>query len=113
MLRYKDYVATADYDTKKKIYYGSVIGLKNTSITFKAKTELKLFMAFVDAMDEYFERCSAAGKSPELPNIICQRLVLPKDLYEKICAVAHLKGIDPKQYIIDLLSSFEVPSEQH
>jgi predicted HicB family RNase H-like nuclease len=63
---YRGYTGTVEYDAVEGIFFGCVMGLKDT-ITYEAPREELLEAAFRDAVDEYLDQCRACEEEPERP----------------------------------------------
>lgn len=64
IIKYKNYIGKAEYDSDAKIYHGEVIGIRNV-ITFVSPDKKGLKDALRDSVGDYFELCKENGKRPE------------------------------------------------
>ena len=65
VMRYKGYWALIQYSNEDECFWGEVIGLKKTSITFEGETVKKLKKDFKDAIDFYLDSCKKCNEIPE------------------------------------------------
>lgn len=64
-MKYKGYWATIQYSDEDECFWGEVVGLKNTSITFEGSTVKELKQDFKDAINHYLSICKANNEEPE------------------------------------------------
>ena len=61
MLKYKNYMSTAEYDNTANLFHGQVIN-SNDIITFQGSTAQELEKAFKDSINDYLDWCKTLSK---------------------------------------------------
>lgn len=64
ILKYKDFLGSVHYSTDDEVFFGKLIGIDDL-ITFEGASVKELKDSFQEAVDDYLELCSSAGKSPQ------------------------------------------------
>ncbi len=67
LFKYKKYVGTIEFDDNNE-FYGHVLGLKNTIISYEGSNVNELKYDFQDGIDNYLEDCHVNGEEPEKVN---------------------------------------------
>ncbi len=65
-MTYKGYFAKINFDERDSIFWGKVIGIKD-SITFEGETVAKLTKDFHNAIDHYLADCKNENHIPAKP----------------------------------------------
>jgi predicted HicB family RNase H-like nuclease len=65
-MNYKDYTGTVDFDEKKSLLTGKVIGT-TVNLTYSGTSVPELINSFHAVVDTYLKQCKAANKEPEHP----------------------------------------------
>ena len=63
-LSYKGYIGTVNFSEDDGVFFGKVLGITD-SISFEGDSVESLTEDFHNAIDEYMEFCSEAGKEPQ------------------------------------------------
>jgi len=63
-MNYKGYVAEINFDERDNIFWGKVLGLKD-SVTFEGETVAGLVRDFHNAVDHYLADCEQTGRKPD------------------------------------------------
>jgi len=66
MMKYKNYVATAEFDDEANLFHGEVINTRDV-ITFQGTSVKELQKAFKDSVEDYLAFCAKRGEEPEKP----------------------------------------------
>ena len=66
VMRWKNYVATIDYDPDMKMFHGRVVNA-NSVVTFYGKSAEELELEFKRSMEEYLAICKERGIAPDKP----------------------------------------------
>lgn len=69
MLKYKDYIATVEFDDEAGIFYGEVINLRDV-ITFQGKSVEELRQAFKDSVEDYLDFCAPCNEEPQAMQMV-------------------------------------------
>ncbi len=64
IMTYKGYSAKINFDGRDNIFWGKVIGIKD-SITFEGETVDQLIEDFYNAVDHYIADCKQEGRTPD------------------------------------------------
>lgn len=65
-INYKEYTGTVDFDEKRAVFNGKVIGTK-TSLTYSGTSADELIGNFRSTIDIYLKNCKQKGIEPEHP----------------------------------------------
>ena len=65
-MKYKGYLARAEFDDEADIFHGQVINIRDV-VTFQGKSVAELRQAFEDSVQDYFAFCAERGEEPERP----------------------------------------------
>ena len=103
MMKYKDYIATVEYDEIDKIFVGQVINTRDL-IAFDGKSVQELDNSFHAVIEEYISDCKATKKEPEKPfsGKFVVRL-LPEQHREAFFA-AKKAGMSLNKWVVDTIS---------
>ena len=102
MMKYKGYIGHALYDSKAKLFYGEVLGLKDV-ITFVGTSVEELEKAFKDSIDDYLAWCKKRGEKPEKTFSGNLRIRIKPDLHAKLAQDAALHKVSLNSFIIEKL----------
>lgn len=86
-LEYKGYIGNVSYSPEDEVFYGKVFGI-NDLITFEADTAKSLKPAFIEAIDDYLETCSAVGKDPDKVFKGVFNVRIPSSLHKEAATIA-------------------------
>ena len=64
VLDYKGYLATLEYSSEDKVFYGKLEMIEDL-VTFEADSASDIEVNFHDAVDEYLETCISLGREPQ------------------------------------------------
>lgn len=104
MLKYKDYIATVEFDDEAGIFYGEVINLRDV-ITFQGKSVEELRQVFKDSVEDYLDFCSSRNEEPEKPFSGRFSLRIDPDLHRRIAMQARLSKKSLNHWIKDALET--------
>lgn len=104
MLKYKDYIATVEFDDEAGIFYGEVINLRDV-ITFQGKSVEELRQVFKDSVEDYLDFCSSRNEEPEKPFSGRFSLRIDPDLHRRIAMQARLSKKSLNHWIKDTLET--------
>lgn len=65
-VEYKGYAGSIEYSTEDKIYYGSLLDIRDF-ISYEADTIEELFEEFHKTVDDYLSMCESVQKQPNIP----------------------------------------------
>jgi len=66
MMKYKNYIAIAEFDDEANIFHGEVINIRDV-ITFQGTSVKELRKTFKDSVEDYLAFCAKRGEEPEKP----------------------------------------------
>jgi len=93
---YKGFRARFDFDPEDMVFTGRIAGI-NDVVGFHASSVAELIEAFHEAVDDYIETCSAAGKDPEKPYSGKVMLRVDPVLHAQVALAAQLRGVSINQ----------------
>ena len=65
VMKCKGYWAKIQYSDEDECFYGTIEGLKNTSISFEGNTVKELKKDFKEAIEYYLDNCKQNNEEPE------------------------------------------------
>lgn len=102
-MKYKNYIAEAEYDQDTKTFEGIVIGIRDI-IHFSAKKKEDLEQAFHDSVEDYIEFCRETNKRPEKSYSGRIPLRIDPKIHAHLALEAEYKGLSLNSYIAQKLS---------
>jgi predicted HicB family RNase H-like nuclease len=103
-LTYNGYTARIDFDDRDNIFVGRLLGIKDV-IAFHADNVSDLREAFIEAVDDYLETCTAIGKSPDKTVSGKLLLRLSPDIHAAAQIKAQSLGKSLNQFASEVLSN--------
>ena len=101
-MTYKRYFAKINFDERDSIFWGKVIGIKD-SITFEGETVAQLTKDFHNAIDHYLADCKNGNHLPAKPYSGKLTLRVPPGIHAKIAAAAAHAGKSLNKWVADTL----------
>ncbi len=101
-MTYKGYFAKINFDERDNIFWGKVIGIKD-SITFEGETVKQLTEDFYNAIDHYLADCKQEGRTPEKPYSGKLTLRMPPSIHAEIASAATHAGKSLNKWVTDTL----------
>lgn len=92
ILFYKGYRTKPEYYPDDKIYYGTLIGIRDF-VDFQAERAEDIEKEFHDSVDDYLEFCKEIGKEPEREFNGLINLHIPSELHMDISMYAEAQGV--------------------
>ena len=102
-MTYKGYFAKINFDDRDNIFWGKVIGVKD-SITFEGETVTELKEDFHNAIDHYLTICEQENVTPDKPYSGKLTLRLPPQTHAEIAQAAAQKGTSLNKWVTDTLT---------
>lgn len=102
-MTYKGYFAKISFDERDDIFWGKVIGIKD-SITFEGETVAQLTEDFHNAIDHYLDDCKKEGITPAKPYSGKLTLRVSPDVHAEIAAAASHAGKSLNKWVADKLA---------
>lgn len=102
-MRYKNYVASIEFDSDDEIFVGRILGIKD-GVGFHAGTVKGLREAFEEAVEDYIEACAEIGKKPDKPFSGNVPLRVTPELHALVAKAAEVSGKSLNQFGAKALS---------
>jgi len=101
-MTYKGYFAKINFDERDSIFWGKVIGIKD-SITFDGETVAQLTKDFHNAIDHYLADCKNENHLPAKPYSGKLTLRISPGIHAEIAAAAAHAGKSLNKWVADTL----------
>lgn len=101
-MTYKGYFAKINFDERDSIFWGKVIGIKD-SITFEGETVPQLTEDFHNAINHYLSDCKKEGIPPAKPYSGKLTLRVSPGIHAEIAAAAARAGKSLNKWVADTL----------
>ena len=98
ILSYKDFIGTVHYSADDDVFYGKIEGI-NDLATFEGESVINLRHAFEEAVDDYIQICTEAGKDPLKSFKGSFNVRISLDLHKKAFRTAIEEGISLNQFV--------------
>ena len=102
-MTYKGYLAKINFDGRDSIFWGKVLGIKD-SITFEGETVEQLTNDFHNAIDHYLADCKKEGYCPDKPYSGKLTLRVPPAIHGEIASAAAHAGKSLNKWVADTLT---------
>lgn len=102
-MTYKGYFAKINFDERDGIFWGKVIGIKD-SITFEGETVAQLTEDFHSAINHYLADCKQEGRIPDKPYSGKLTLRVSPGIHAEIAAAATHAGKSLNKWVADTLN---------
>lgn len=97
VLEYKGFNARVELDPEDECFVGRLVGI-NDVVGFHGSTIAEITTAFHEAVDDYIETCTKAGKTPERPYSGKVMFRLSPETHAKAALAAQLQGLSLNQW---------------
>ena len=101
-MNYKGYTAEVKFDEDAEIFFGSVIGTKDT-ITFQSESSHELKKEFQLSVDDYLEFCKEEGVCPDKPYSGRFNVRLQPELHRKLSITARQRHKSINDVVVETL----------
>jgi len=102
-MTYKGYFAKINFDERDGIFWGKVIGIKD-SITFEGETVAQLTEDFHSAINHYLVDCKQKGSIPDKPYSGKLTLRISPGIHAEIAFAATHAGKSLNKWVADTLN---------
>lgn len=102
VMTYKGYSARVQYEDKDEIFFGKLAGIRD-GVGFHADSVSGLKAAFREAVDDYIETCSKAGRSPQKPFSGKVMFRISPETHRRAVIAAELEGVSLNQWAESVL----------
>ncbi len=99
VLKYKDYIGSIEFSIEDNCFFGQVLGLDKSGVTYLGNTVEELREDFEGAVDDYLALCKDRNCEPEKPNFGKLVLNMPEDLHLKAFRIATHNGESMNAFI--------------
>jgi len=87
-LEYKGYLGSIEYSKTDHCFYGRVLGMTKSNITYEGEDASGLFEDFKGGIDLYLDWCKEKGIKPEKPYDGVLNIKIPPTIHSRIAAYA-------------------------
>ncbi|NIA19017.1 MAG: toxin-antitoxin system HicB family antitoxin [Xanthomonadaceae bacterium] len=101
-MTYKGYFAKINFDERDSVFWGKVIGIKD-SIIFEGETVAQLTEDFHNAIDHYLADCKNENHLPAKPYSGKRTLRVPPGIHAEMAAAAAHAGKSLNRWVADTL----------
>ncbi|MHB1454967.1 MAG: type II toxin-antitoxin system HicB family antitoxin [Saccharofermentanales bacterium] len=98
LLEYQGFHARIEFDADEGILFGTILGIEDC-ITFEGESSDEICTAFHDAVDDYVEMCSKAGKIPMKHYKGSFNVRVSPDVHKSADLAARSSGISLNQFV--------------
>ena len=101
-MRYKEYVATIEYDDDAGLFHGEIANLRDV-ITFQGRSAAELKKAFRESVEDYLKFCVERGEEPERP--VSGKFVVrvTPEIHSRVAVAAVREGMSMNQWVARVL----------
>ena len=99
LLKYKGYQGSVEFSSEDNCFYGKVLGLKGTLISYEGTSVEGIRKDFEDAVDYYLESCEKRGVKPAKPYSGRILLRMSSDLHSDLAAAAESTGTTINDFV--------------
>ena len=97
-LHYKGYTGSVDYSEEDRCFFGKVIGLHDSCITFEGDSVDSLTKDFQDGIEDYLAYCKEEGFEPEKPRSGKLIVRISPDMHSTAASCAAKQGISLNEF---------------
>jgi predicted HicB family RNase H-like nuclease len=97
-MKYKDYIATVEYDDEANLFHGEVANLRDI-VTFQGRSVTELKKAFRESIEDYLEFCAKRGEEPERPMSGKFVVRVAPQVHSRVAAAAVREGVSMNQWV--------------
>ena len=101
-MTYKGFAARIEYSDDDECFVGHLAGIRDV-IGFHADSVPELRAAFHEAVDDYLDTCTRAGRAPNKPYSGQFRLRLSPELHARAALVAETQGKSLNAWVADAI----------
>ena len=101
-MKYKDYVATVEYDDEASLFHGEVANLRDV-VTFQGRSVAELKRAFRESIADYLAFCAKRSEEPERP--VSGKFVVrvTPQVHSRVAVAAVREGVSMNQWVAKVL----------
>lgn len=98
-LKYKGYQGSVEFSPEDNCFFGKVLGLKGTLISYEGTSVDEIRRDFEEAIDYYLESCEKRGVNPAKPYSGRILLRMSSDLHSEIANAADNNGTTINDFV--------------
>ncbi len=98
-LKYKGYQGSVEFSPEDNCFYGKVLGLKGTLISYEGTSVDSIRRDFEEAVDYYLDSCAKRGVKPAKPYSGRILLRMSSDLHSDLAAAADNSGTTINDFV--------------
>ena len=102
-LEYKGYFGSIEYSEVDKCFFGKVLGMNQSCITYEGENATEIIEDFKGAVDMYLDHCKNKGIIPEKPYNGVLNIHIPIEIHSKIALYAENHGTSIDSFICESL----------
>jgi len=110
ILTYKGYQGSFEYDPDADIFHGDVLHITDV-VTFQGRSIDELKKALADSIEDYFDLCKEAEKSPQKPFSGIFNVRLNPEIHQRLAVRAAHDGVSLNKWVAKTLE--KAVSGQH
>ena len=104
-LKYKGYLGTIQFSENDNCFYGKVLGMNRSCITYEGESASELLEDFKGAIDMYLEYCQRKGIKAETPYNDVLNIHIPSEIHFKVMSYAENHGTSIDDFILGSIES--------
>ena len=98
-LKYKGYQGSVEFSPEDNCFFGKVLGLKGTLISYEGTSVDDIRRDFEEAVDYYLDSCEKRGIEPAKPYSGRFVVRIPSDLHSDLAAAADSSGTTINDFV--------------
>ncbi len=101
-MKYKEYVATVEYDDEANLFHGEIANLRDV-VTFQGRSVSGLKKAFRESIEDYLAYCAKRHEDPERP--VSGKFVVrvTPEIHSRVAGAAVREGVSMNQWVARIL----------
>lgn len=111
-LKYKGYQGSVEFSSEDNCFFGKILGLKGTLISYEGTSVESIRKDFEDAVDYYLDSCKERGITPVQPYSGRLILRMSSQLHSDIAAAAADAGSSINDFIQKTLCKAIYPASR-
>jgi len=100
-LEYKGYFGSIEYSEEDNCFFGKVLGMNKSCITYEGENASELIEDFRGAVDMYLEHCNTKKIQPERPYNGVLNIIIPIETHSKIAMYVENRGTSINSFVCE------------
>lgn len=101
-MTHRGYAARIDYSEDDACFVGHIAGIRDR-VGFHGESVAELRGAFIEAVDDYLETCTALDRTPQRPYSGNLMLRIPPETHAALATAAEISGKSLNQWAAEVL----------